>query len=1030
MGKAEALASTSPAAPASTGAAPLITQVAARETAARVVFATAKSQALAEGRQQAAAARAESAAAISRLRETAAQPTQVLAQAAAHERARMQAAAHDSGHRIATASQQVEQANDAHALAAIAAQDIESNAEERGVRQSVQAGRQAAGHQIDEFVLGTGATVNRAAYDLGAAMDQAIADGQAKTAEGLASTIDELTAAGEAIAAKVEAQTVAILTSLTTAEARFMAGLAQVRSAAARSPHGNPAGLAPVDKALADLGAALGEAAAQSLGSYEGRRGQARQMYDAAIGQLAATAWPQVSDARAQWAQQTTDFVASAAALTGEAVARLLSLNAVLPARFLEIASAAVADARRSRLDKLEDTITSGAGALVAGLGVFVGAALLLGAAIAIVLEAPLLAALAVGAAIVGVSMLIGGAVKAFIERIEALSQQWGNWSVWGRIEAIALSAPAAFSDALGLTGSTEAITRRDSRTGDHLTEDQAAERAIAGLENVIVAAATGKAEEAIHGPARMTLTPETPRPEAPALETPRSEPARAPSSEPAHDASATASKEPAPAREPARTEPAVEPTRESAKPPHDARARVTPERIDGLKQHMGVKVRIDPKLTNGVELHYRVRTGLGTDIEPTELLVGPDALIDDVLIHRGTIDRITEYNGVLGKLRGLRDRFLNGADPQAFKPGSRGWVSVEELRKLDALIEHRRSGWNPKIVDPQILANEIAFLEGRQAFHEEVLRSVEEAGAAGPGHIDSPDYRKVTNEALARGYQLPGKEQGVEPDWYYYRDKRGMPGEYELALRPDAPAGARELQAIVQDGRFIAIDQAQSSATISGASEHETALAKASHPERQDPDTPRIRIAESQLKVVAKPNDAGTRWEFDVDAPLPNGKMHNIATGDVTLGPDGKPKGGPTLFIDKRVTIDGVEYRVSVGTDDGKSLKFSDWVLERLVSKFVEQYKVAPENLSGSLVDDNRAVFQRKLLEYLDLELDRGAAMKMAAAATPFGIARVALDYTEFEVRPSDEEVEIPYGNPPRPRSVPARVYVEVTKR
>jgi hypothetical protein len=240
----------------------------------------------------------------------------------------------------------------------------------------------------------------------------------------------------------------------------------------------------------------------------------------------------------------------------------------------------------------------------------------------------------------------------------------------------------------------------------------------------------------------------------------------------------------------------------------HDTRSRISADQLPQLQQRLGVQVVIDDTLSNGVELHYATRKGalgIGTDIEPTVLRIGRDAVIDDVLAHRATIARVTKYNGVAGKLRGLWDRFVvetQGVNP--FRRGSLGWEAFEEIRKIDELIVMRRARWNPHTLDAHTLEDEIRFLEGRRTHYEEIRRTAEETGAIkGAGHIDASDVGRVTDEAKAKGYKLPGADQGANPDAYYYRNSKTAPGEYELARKPSAPAGTEPYRAVTKDGRF-----------------------------------------------------------------------------------------------------------------------------------------------------------------------------------------------------------------------------------
>jgi hypothetical protein len=249
------------------------------------------------------------------------------------------------------------------------------------------------------------------------------------------------------------------------------------------------------------------------------------------------------------------------------------------------------------------------------------------------------------------------------------------------------------------------------------------------------------------------------------------------------------------------------------SRPRVDVRTRITPENLAALEERLGVPVEIDDALSNGVELHYTRKPGalgIGTDIEPTVLRVGPAALVDDLLAHGTTIRRVTKYNGVVGKLRGLWDRFVVGAEGgiNPFQRGTRGWEAFEEMRKLDDLVELRRALWNPKTLDALTLDEEIAFLEGRRAYYSEIVESAEETGAVkGVGRIDAPDVGAVTREAEAKGYRLPGTDEGANPDHYYYRNKRGAPGEYELAVKPSAPTEAPSYRAVTKDGAFESLE-------------------------------------------------------------------------------------------------------------------------------------------------------------------------------------------------------------------------------
>lgn len=221
----------------------------------------------------------------------------------------------------------------------------------------------------------------------------------------------------------------------------------------------------------------------------------------------------------------------------------------------------------------------------------------------------------------------------------------------------------------------------------------------------------------------------------------------------------------------------------------------VTQQNAADLALKLGVPtVRIDDRLTNAVEIHYRkVRAPLGHDIKVVEVVVGASARIRDAQLHLPTLDAIQSYNGVLGKLRGLWQPYF-GPRSQHLNPfgkGSRGWEAFEEIRKLDRLIDDR-AGWDPRQVDADTVVREIQFLEGRRSYYEEVIRTAIETRVIGDtasvGKIAMEDVTAVTQEAVAAGWRLPKDH----PERYYFR--RTATG-FELLVRPTAPAGTPELR-------------------------------------------------------------------------------------------------------------------------------------------------------------------------------------------------------------------------------------------
>jgi hypothetical protein len=226
---------------------------------------------------------------------------------------------------------------------------------------------------------------------------------------------------------------------------------------------------------------------------------------------------------------------------------------------------------------------------------------------------------------------------------------------------------------------------------------------------------------------------------------------------------------------------------------PHDSRARVGADNTAALAKQLGVaKVRVVDSLDNGVEIRYeKVKTRVGHDIRIVEIQVGKNALVSDVLGHAPTLKRIRQYNGLVGKLRAVWNRFFGG-DPRVknpFKEGTRGWEAFEEMRKLAFLIDSRR-GWDPKQVDFKTIDAEIQFLQGRHDYYAEIIRSAEETGVIGTGAIGSPDYAKVTQEAIGKPNNYPKPPS----DDYYYRHKAGSRDEFELVVKPNTNADAMKV--------------------------------------------------------------------------------------------------------------------------------------------------------------------------------------------------------------------------------------------
>jgi hypothetical protein len=300
------------------------------------------------------------------------------------------------------------------------------------------------------------------------------------------------------------------------------------------------------------------------------------------------------------------------------------------------------------------------------------------------------------------------------------------------------------------------------------------------------------------------------------------------------------------------RTTPAIEydaqPPEVTFTPHADRRARIAsaaPRELAALQAELGAPLVVDPQLTDGVRvLARRVRRLIGFDLVVREVRVGREATVADVQAHARTVADIERYNGVIANLRALRERMSHLVQrllgrratrrhapevarlaaagklmperpveelPFLYARGSRGWVTELELRKLHALLEARSSPLHQDAVDSHTLHEELRFLHGRLALHEEVLRSMDETEAFdhadGPLLLERPDTGEVTREALAQGYRLPGPEDGARPEWYYYRSIATSPGRYELARRPSSPVTAPGFRARFLGDTFTGLE-------------------------------------------------------------------------------------------------------------------------------------------------------------------------------------------------------------------------------
>jgi hypothetical protein len=189
-----------------------------------------------------------------------------------------------------------------------------------------------------------------------------------------------------------------------------------------------------------------------------------------------------------------------------------------------------------------------------------------------------------------------------------------------------------------------------------------------------------------------------------------------------------------------------------------------------------------------------------------------------------------------------------------------------------------------------------------------------------------------------------------------------------------------------------------------------------------------RIPVQISELKITDRLTSK--EWVFTIEAPLPNGKDLIVAYGSAMLDASQRPLGGPQFVFDKRVIINGEEHRVSIVQEEsGRAVSLTDYSLDQSIRHFKARFGHAPDELSGSLIDDNRLNFQMEYLKALDGGLPAKEAQLKAAREISFGRSRIDRGYTELAVE-ARGEVAISYGTPSIPRKVPAEIHIVARRK
>jgi len=198
-------------------------------------------------------------------------------------------------------------------------------------------------------------------------------------------------------------------------------------------------------------------------------------------------------------------------------------------------------------------------------------------------------------------------------------------------------------------------------------------------------------------------------------------------------------------------------------------------------------------------------------------------------------------------------------------------------------------------------------------------------------------------------------------------------------------------------------------------------------NPESKIGKVPRIPVLKSAL-VIADRVDPGS-WNFTITAPLDGGDNALIAMSSAPLDDHGQPTEGPSFMLDSRVQQAGSESRVSIIDDaTGQPVSLTDFALSESLQRFGLRFPGAPDALPGLLVDDNKRNFQREYLTAIDGGMTPDEAKNHAITQISFGRQRIAHGYTQFSVELSGE-TQIPFGDPPVNRTVPAKIEVVARK-
>lgn len=326
-----------------------------------------------------------------------------------------------------------------------------------------------------------------------------------------------------------------------------------------------------------------------------------------------------------------------------------------------------------------------------------------------------------------------------------------------------------------------------------------------------------------------------------------------------------------------------------------------------------------------------------------------------------------------------------------------------------------------------------IAFLlhKTSKALSKEVNNAAENISANGPGGPSgmAPAFAGGPSAApaMAAAYRVLAdgtivRLSGAATGTAMAMSSNGGGGDRSDATPSEKPPRSNDDSPHEQRGIAKSSDRAGENRERAGDTDAAKGAAKHGH------DDPRIWVKEADLK--ASDRLTSKEWLFSVEAPLPNGRTDTIAYGSVELDAQKLPLGGPEFVFDKRSTVGGTSYRISIGDEAaGESASLTKVALDRAIALFKARFGHEPTELPGYLAYDNKLNFQREYLKAIDRGIPPKQAEIDAAKSISFGSARIARGYSDVSVDASGEDT-IMYGIPPKPRTVPSSIRIVAKRR